>query len=213
LLKDLVRSQEWRVIGLLDDDAAINGRELMGIKVLGKIAQLPEIAKALDISNVIVAKPSDAHQARRRAIDIASQAGLNVFTVPSVEDLMSGKVNISKIRLVEIEDLLGRDAVKLDNTGLQNLIEGNAVLVSGAGGSIGSELCRQIVKYKPSTLVCFDISEYALYNLEQELNHQNAPVKLLYMTGMSKIVSGLRICSNNISRQLYFMLRPINMCH
>ena len=183
LLKDLERSQEWRVIGLLDDNGEINGRELMGIKVLGSIAQLPEIAKALDIHNVIVAKPSDAHKARRRAIDIASQAGLNVFTVPSVEDLMSGKVKVSKIRQVEIEDLLGRDAVKLDDLGLHSLIEGHAVLVSGAGGSIGSELCRQIVKYKPSTLVCLDISEYALYNLEQELSQLNVPTKLLYMTG------------------------------
>ena len=183
LLKDLERSQEWRVMGLLDDNGEINGRELMGIKVLGSIAQLPEIAKALDIHNVIVAKPSDAHRARRRAIDIASQAGLNVFTVPSVEDLMSGKVKVSKIRHVEIEDLLGRDAVKLDNLGLHSLIEDHAVLVSGAGGSIGSELCRQIVKYKPSTLVCLDISEYALYNLEQELSQLNVPTKLLYMTG------------------------------
>lgn len=183
LLKDLQQSQEWRVIGLLDDDSAIQGREIVGVNVLGKVVQLAEIAKALDIRDVIIAKPADAHQARRRAVEIASQAGLNVFTVPSVEDLMSGKVKVSKIRQVEVEDLLGRDAVKLDNTGLQHLIENNTVFVSGAGGSIGSELCRQIIKYKPSTLVCLDISEYALYKLEQELNHQNASTKLFYMTG------------------------------
>ncbi|MDP3140818.1 MAG: nucleoside-diphosphate sugar epimerase/dehydratase [Methylotenera sp.] len=183
LLKDLERSQEWRVIGLLDDDAAIHGREIMGIKVLGEVAQLPEIAKSLDISNVIIAKPADAHQARRRAIEIASGAGLQVFTIPSVEDLMSGNIKISKIRHVEIEDLLGRDAVQLDNSGLQHLIEGNAVLVSGAGGSIGSELCRQIVKYKPDTLVCLDISELALYNLEQEFSREKTSTKLFYMTG------------------------------
>jgi len=183
LLKDLERSQEWSVVGLLDDDELVLGREIMGVKVLGKVAQLPEIAKSFEIRNVIVAKPSDAHQARRRAVEIASQAGLNVFTVPSVEDLMSGKVKVSKIRQVEVEDLLGRDAVKLDDSGLQHLIEGHTVLVSGAGGSIGSELCRQILKYKPSTLVCLDISEYALYNLEQELGQNNVAVKLLYMTG------------------------------
>ncbi len=183
LLKDLERSQEWRVIGLLDDNKAVNGRELMGIKVLGEVAQLPEIAKALDVNDVIVAKPADKHQARRRAIEIASQAGLNVFTIPSIEDLMSGKVSVSQIRKVDVEDLLGRDAVKLDDLGLHSLIENNAVLVSGAGGSIGSELCRQIVKFKPDTLVCLDISEFSLYSLEQELSLLNLPTRLLYMTG------------------------------
>ena len=133
LLKDLERSQEWRVIGLLDDNVNIHGREIMGIKVLGEVLQLPEIAKALGVNDVIVAKPADAHQARRRAIEMASGAGLNVFTVPSVEDLMNGNIKVSKIRHVEIEDLLGRDAVQLDNSGLQQLINGNAVLVSGAG--------------------------------------------------------------------------------
>ncbi len=182
LVKDLERSDEWRVVGLLDDNESITGREILGVKVLGKVAQLPEIATALEIKDVIVAKPSDAHQARRRAIDIANQAGLNVFTVPSVDDLMSGKVSISKIRHVEIEDLLGRDAVKLDNSGLQHLINGHTVLVSGAGGSIGSELCRQVVKYNPTTLICLDISEFSLYQLEQELSTLQLSTKFVYMT-------------------------------
>ena len=78
---------------------------------------------------------------------------------------------------------MGRDAVQLDNSGLQYLIQDRAVLVSGAGGSIGSELCRQIVKFKPATLICVDISEFSLYNLEQEFSRLKVPVKLLYMTG------------------------------
>lgn len=183
LLKDLERSQEWRVVGLLDDNLAIHGRELMGIKVLGHIAQLPEIAQAYDVRDVILAKPSQAYQERRKAIEIATLAGLNVLTVPSVEDLMNGNVKISKIRHVEIEDLLGRDVVELDNSGLQHLITGCTVLVTGAGGSIGSELCRQIVKFRPENLVCFDISEFALYTLEQEFSRQNLPTKLHYLTG------------------------------
>lgn len=183
LLKDLERSIEWRVIGLLDDNINLHGREVMGIKVLGEIKQLPQIAIAYDVKDVIVAKPAEAHKARRRAIEIASLAGLNVFTVPSVEDLMNGNISISKIRHVEIEDLLGRDAVQLDNSGLQHLIKDRSVLVSGAGGSIGSELCRQIVKFEPATLICVDISEFSLYNLEQEFSQLKVPVKLLYMTG------------------------------
>jgi FlaA1/EpsC-like NDP-sugar epimerase len=135
------------------------------------------------VKHVIVAMPSAHHQKRRLAIDLANKLGLEVLTVPAIDDLMSGKVSVSQIRRVDVEDLLGRDTVKLDNTGLQQLIERRAVLVSGAGGSIGSELCRQIVKYKPSTLVCLDISEYALYQLEQELNLQNADIKLVFLTG------------------------------
>ncbi|HSI37489.1 MAG TPA: nucleoside-diphosphate sugar epimerase/dehydratase [Methylotenera sp.] len=183
LLKDLARSTQWRVVALLDDDKTMLGREILGIKVLGAIQHLAEIHQRFEVKHVIIAMPSAHHQKRRQAVVLANELGLEVLTVPAIDDLMSGKVSISQIRRVDVEDLLGRDAVALDNSGLQHLIEDNVVLVSGAGGSIGSELCRQIVKYKPSTLICFDISEYALYNLEQELTHQSSPVKLLYMTG------------------------------
>ncbi len=96
---------------------------------------------------------------------------------------MSGRVSISQIRKVEVEDLLGRETVSLDNRGLQQLIEHHTVMVSGAGGSIGSELCRQILKYKPAQLICFDISEYALYQLEQELLRGFHSVELVFVTG------------------------------
>lgn len=183
LVKDLARSTQWRVVGLLDDDKSMLGREVFGIKVLGELRNLADIHQRYEAKHVIIAMPSAHHQKRRQAMELANQLGLEVLTVPAIDDLMSGKVSISQIRRVDVEDLLGRDAVKLDNLGLHRLIEGHAVLVSGAGGSIGSELCRQIVKYKPSTLVCLDISEYALYKLEQELSRLNTPTKLLYMTG------------------------------
>jgi FlaA1/EpsC-like NDP-sugar epimerase len=183
LVKDLARSTQWRVVGLLDDDASMLGREVFGIKVLGELQNLAGIRQRYEVKHVIIAMPSAHHQKRRQAMELANQLGLEVLTVPAIDDLMSGKVSVSQIRRVDVEDLLGRDAVKLDNLGLHRLIEGHAVLVSGAGGSIGSELCRQIVKYKPSTLVCLDISEYALYKLEQELSRLSTPITLLYMTG------------------------------
>lgn len=182
LVKDLTRSTKWHVVALLDDDATMLGREVFGVKVKGSIKQIYEISKRLEVAHVIVAMPSAYHQKRRQAIELANQAGLEVLTVPAIDDLMSGKVSISQIRKVDVEDLLGRDAVKLDNSGLHNLIDGHTALVSGAGGSIGSELCRQIVRYKPSTLICLDVSEFALYQLEQELSMLNLPTKLLYMT-------------------------------
>lgn len=182
LVKDLARSAQWRVVGLLDDDSAMHGREIFGVKVLGAIKQLEKVCKRLGVEHVIIAMPSTHHQKRRLAIELANQQGLEVLTVPAIDDLMSGKVKISQIRRVDVEDLLGRDAVKLDDSGLHNLIDGHAVFVSGAGGSIGSELCRQIVKYKPSILICLDISEFLLYQLEQELSLHRLSIKLHYIT-------------------------------
>lgn len=181
LVKDLAQSAQWRVVGLLDDDETMHGREILGVKVQGSIASLPKVAARFSVGHVIIAMPSAHHQERRKALELANQLGLEVLTVPSIDDLMSGRLNISQIRRVDVEDLLGRDAVDLDNSGLQGLIQGHTVLVSGAGGSIGSELCRQIVKFKPSTLICFDISEFALYQLEQAL--AGTSTRLVYVVG------------------------------
>jgi FlaA1/EpsC-like NDP-sugar epimerase len=182
LVKDLARSPQWQVVGLLDDDSSMLGREVFGVKIKGKINDLATVSKRLNVDHVIVAMPSAHHQKRRQAIELANQLGLEVLTVPAIDDLISGKVSVSQIRKVDVEDLLGRDAVKLDNSGLQKLIDHQTVMVTGAGGSIGSELCRQVVKFNPSILICLDISEFSLYQLEQELSAQKLPTKLVYVT-------------------------------
>ena len=182
LVKDLARSTQWRVVALLDDDLTMQGREIFGVKVRGTIEQLASVSRYLSVKYVIVAMPSVHHQKRREAIELANALELEVMTVPAIDDLMSGKVSVSQIRKVDVEDLLGRDAVKLDSSGLQMLIDQKVVMVSGAGGSIGSELCRQIVKYQPSLLICLDISEFSLYQLEQELSALGLPTKLIYLT-------------------------------
>jgi FlaA1/EpsC-like NDP-sugar epimerase len=182
LVKDLARSPQWQVVGLLDDDSSMLGREVFGVKVKGKINDLAAVSKRLNVVHVIVAMPSAHHQKRRQAIELANQLGLEVLTVPAIDDLISGKVSVSQIRKVDVEDLLGRDPVKLDCSGLQKLIDHQTVMVSGAGGSIGSELCRQIVKFNPQILICLDISEFSLYQLEQELTAQKLPTKLVYVT-------------------------------
>jgi FlaA1/EpsC-like NDP-sugar epimerase len=182
LVKDLARSPQWQVVGLLDDDSSMLGREVFGVKVKGRINDLAAVSKRLNVDHVIVAMPSAHHQKRRQAIELANQLALEVLTVPAIDDLISGKVSVSQIRKVDVEDLLGRDAVKLDNSGLQKLIEHQTVMVTGAGGSIGSELCRQVVKFNPSILICLDISEFSLYQLEQELSPQKLPTKLVYVT-------------------------------
>lgn len=168
LLKELAQTSEWQVVGLLDDDVSKHGRYLHGTKVLGTLAELPAIAEQKDVRRAIIAMPSADHGHRRRAVDLCTKAGLSVMTVPSFEDLMSGMVTVSQIRKVEVDDLLGRDPVELDNAGLHGFLTGRVAMVTGAGGSIGSELCRQIARFQPSLLVFFELNEFVLYKLEQE---------------------------------------------
>ena len=169
LSKELARSNDWRLVGFLDDDADKHGHALNGIKVLGALDELPQWATRLSVTQAIIAMPSGSHQVRKRAIKLCNQAGLKVLTVPSFDDLLSGRVAISQLRAVELDDLLGRDPVTLDAAGLHELLTGKTVLVTGAGGSIGSELCRQIAHFGPETLMLYEQSEFALYTIEQEL--------------------------------------------
>lgn len=168
LIKDLAIGGHWHVAAVFDDDPRKAGRQLNGVPVAGPIANVPEYASSEGIGNAIIALPTATHTERRRAVQVCRDAGLKVLTVPSYDDLISGKVTVSQIRRVELDDLLGRDPVVLDNTSLKEWISGRTILVTGAGGSIGGELCRQIARFAPARLLLLEASEYALYNIEQE---------------------------------------------
>ena len=206
LVKDLARSEDWQVVGLLDDDITIRGRQLMGIKVLGGMSDLPTLSSDFEVKHVIVAMPSAHNKARRKAVEIANACNLTVLTVPAFDDLMSGKVSVSQIRKVEVEDLLGREPVQLDIQGLQHLIKNRTVMVSGAGGSIGSELCRQIIKYQPSQLLCLDISEYALYQIEQALSNQDLiqKIEIFYITADVKNTKRIKMLLQQYQPSIVF---------
>jgi FlaA1/EpsC-like NDP-sugar epimerase len=183
LLRDLANGRDWRVVALLDDDTAKHGSALHGVKIHGPLAQAGELAKRLDVSQAVIAMPGAAHHERRRAVDLCVTAGLQVMTVPSYADLVAGRVSVSALRNVELDDLLGRDPVRLDDAGLRGLIEGQSVLVTGAGGSIGAELCRQIARYEPARLVLFEVSEYALYAIEQEFRDRLPQIPVVAVIG------------------------------
>jgi len=168
LLKELKGSPAWRVVGLLDDDPRKKGAELLGEKVLGPISKLAQIADRYGVTQAIIAMPGASHAARKRALDLCVRNGMSVMTVPAIGDIVSGKVSVSALRAVELDDLLGRDPVQLDEAGLHAFLDGKTVLVTGAGGSIGSELCRQIARFAPARMVLFDSSEFALYSIQQE---------------------------------------------
>jgi len=183
LLKNLARAGDWRVLGLLDDNPAKRGRQIQGVNVLGPLEDLVELAPRLGVEKAIIAMPSASHGARRRALEICRRAGVEALTVPSYQDLMSGKVTVSQVRNIELDDLLGRDPVRLDEGGLQEWIRGRSILVTGAGGSIGSELCRQIARYEPARLVLFEHNEFALYRMEQEFAEQHPQIQLNCVIG------------------------------
>jgi FlaA1/EpsC-like NDP-sugar epimerase len=170
LTKELERSRQWRVVGLLDDDPGKRGRRLRDVAVVGPIAELSRWADHYGVRKVIIALPSTNHVVRRRVAELCAKAGVEALTVPSYEDLISGRSALSAIRNVELDDLLGRDPVVLDNEGLAEWLGNRVVMVTGAGGSIGSELCRQIARFRPAKLVLFDVSEAALYEIVTALD-------------------------------------------
>lgn len=189
LLRELSHSRTWHVVGLLDDDPEKQGRLLHGVKVHGPLADVGKWAKATGATHAIIALPSVHPTVRRRAAELCNAARVDMLTVPAFEDLVSGRVTVSQIRKVEVDDLLGRDKVILDNHGLQDLIGGRTVLVSGAGGSIGSELCRQIARFEPRLMVLFELNEFALYRIEQEFRERFPDIPIVCAIGDVKNAS------------------------
>jgi FlaA1/EpsC-like NDP-sugar epimerase len=169
LVKDLSRSHEWRVVGFLDDDEKKRGRLLHGVRVLGPLEDLTRFAQRLKVRHAIIAMPSVPYKVRRRVVEICKRANVTVMIVPTLNDMPGGKGSPTRIRKVAVEDLMKRDPVMLDDAGLHDLLTGQVVMVTGAGGSIGSELCRQIAVYSPAMLVLYEVSEFAMYKVDEQL--------------------------------------------
>jgi FlaA1/EpsC-like NDP-sugar epimerase len=165
LVKELSRSHEWRAVGFLDDDEKKLGRLLHGVRVLGPLEELPRYAQRLKLRHAIIAMPTVPYKVSRRVVEICNRARVTVMTVPT----LSGKGAPARIRKVAVEDLMKRDTVTLDDAGLHELLTGRVVMVTGAGGSIGAELCRQIAAYRPSMLVLYEMNEYAIYKVDEQL--------------------------------------------
>ena len=186
LTKELAHSRQWRVVGLLDDDRAKQGRMLRNVSVLGPISELPVWARRYGVRTVIISLPSAAHGVRRSVAEVCAAAGLEALTVPSYEDLISGRSQLTTIRHIELDDLMGRDPVVLDTAGLREWLGDRVVLVTGAGGSIGAELCRQIARYRPSRLALLELSEYALYQIQQTLDDEFPDLPVVTIVGDAK---------------------------
>jgi FlaA1/EpsC-like NDP-sugar epimerase len=186
LARELSRSSEWRLVGLLDDDVSKHGREIYGYKVLGSISELPQLAESLKTEYAIIAIPSASVEAQRRVATLCVRAGVRAMVLPALTTLTQGQAFLSRVRQIDLEDLLGRDPVKIDTPHVEALLRNRVVMVTGAGGSIGSELCRQILRFEPAQLIAFDLSEYAMYKLTEELHDRFPGLPVVPVIGDAK---------------------------
>jgi FlaA1/EpsC-like NDP-sugar epimerase len=208
----LRNSHQMRVVGFLDDAKDLQGQVLNGIQIYPP-SELIDLASSLMVSDVLLALPSTSRQRRNEILGFIAKSKLAVRTLPSVTDLAKGKVTASDIRELDIEDLLGREPVAPDLNLLKENISGKVVLVTGAGGSIGSELCRQILAQSPSALVLVDQSEYALYLIEQELK-RHADEHLLVKQNVPVITPVLAsICNEQLMRKIIEQNKPAVIFH
>lgn len=172
-----VQGQGWALLGLLDDDPGKLGATLAGLPVLGRIADIAAVAQRTGATHLILALPSVRGAARRRIIELVAETGLPLLTVPSADELREG-AEASRIRDIEPDDLLGREPVALDDGVLAEQVSAQVVLVTGAGGSIGSELCMQLARFAPQRIVLIDHAEYPLYRIDQRLRERHPGIDL-----------------------------------
>ena len=202
LVKDLSRSHEWRIVGFLDDDEKKRGRLLHGVRVLGPLEDLPRYAQRLKLRHAIIAMPSVPYKVRRRVVEVCKRAKVAIMTVPTLNDVPGGKP--PRIRKVAVEDLMKRESVTLDDAGLHDLLTGQVVMVTGAGGSIGSELCRQIAAFQPAMLVLYEVSEFAMYKVDEQLREAFPDLLVQSVVGDIKNVRRVNQVMHQFSPSLVF---------
>ena len=169
LVRELKRENRFRPVGFLDDDRQLRGGKVHGIPVLGPVERVAELASEVAAEMLLIAMPSANNQQMQRVVELCESSGLPFRTVPRLQDVVEGRSHFNELKEVAIEDLLGREPVALDWTSIRHELAGKRVLVTGGGGSIGSELCRQVARLGVGALTVLEQSEYNLYRIEQEL--------------------------------------------
>jgi len=173
----------YKVVGFVDDNVKKINRDIHGVKILGPVDALPRIAKGKYVDEIIIAVSSATREEMRRIIEVCSRTNLPYKTIPSLSDVVDGKVSFSEIRKVEVRDLLSREIVKLDLEQISRYVSGKRVLITGAGGSIGSELCRQLTRFSPQLLILFGRGEFSIYSIERELREKYSSIAVAPMIG------------------------------
>lgn len=177
------RELKYNPIVLIDDDRDKLGRRISGIKIEGNRHDIPYIAKEQEIDLILIAIPSLDNKNKAEIIDICKETNCKLKIIPGMYEIINGDATVSRIKDVDLEDLLGRDPIQLDNRGIAEYIEGKTILVTGGGGSIGSELCRQIAVFNPKKLIIFDIYENNAYDIQNELKDSFPDLELKVLIG------------------------------
>ncbi|MHC1696862.1 MAG: polysaccharide biosynthesis protein [Geobacteraceae bacterium] len=185
LLKEIDRLHRspYKILGFIDDDPAKQGMYLHGVRVEGTVGQLREIVGRLAIEEVIIAIPSAEGKKLRAIVATCKEAGVRFKTLPYLPDIINGKISVSQVKDVEITDLLGRESVVLDEEAIRYFLKGEKILVTGAAGSIGSEICRQVAKFGPEQLILLDHAETPLFHIHRELSATYPDMSVIPIVG------------------------------
>ncbi len=183
LVRDMIRDGRYSPVGILDDESTLRNTQLHGVPVLGSLERLKEVAATTEAEILVIAMPSATNAEMQRVVALCESTGLPFRTLPRLIDQVQGDPGVNALREVSIEDLLGRDAVSFELPVVQASLTGKVVLVSGGGGSIGAELCRQIARLGPHELVIFEQSEYNLYRIEMELRQRYPDLRVHAVIG------------------------------
>ena len=183
VIKELVNSTycTMSVKCIIDDNSSKWGQFIQGIKIVGGRDKIVESAAFYGIDEIIIAIPSANRATMRELVEICKETNCKLRTLPGIYQLVNGEVNVSKLRDVDVEDLLGRDPIKVDMESIYNYVKGKVILVTGGGGSIGSELCRQIAGHEPKQLIIVDIYENNAYDIQQELKYKYPNLDLVVL--------------------------------
>ncbi len=207
VMREILRMREdrYRVVGFLDDDPGKLHARIHGVEVLGRTDQIQAICTRYGVDEVLIAMPSAGQRKARQIVEMCQGTNVRFRTVPGLPDLIEGRVRVSQIRDVDIEDLLGREPVTLDTKAIAEHLHGRRVLVTGAGGSIGSEMCRQIARFGPARLILFERAENNLFHIERELRRMHPELDIVAVVG--DIADAARV------EQIFAAHRPSYVCH
>ena len=195
---------DYNPVVLIDDDRNKQGSYIAGIKVAGNRNSIEEIARKYEIHEVIIAIASLNNKNKKELLDICMKTGCKVKVIPSISEIIDGKVTLNKIRDVHIEDLLSRDPVELNLYGIRENIKDKIVMVTGGGGSIGSELCRQIIKFKPKQLLVLENYENNAYDLQQEFKREGVKVEVIFIMASVRDIKRLDFIFNKFRPDMVF---------
>ena len=207
IIKEIVNSNFSTMVirCIIDDDKGKWGKYIQGIKVAGGRDKIVECADIYNIDEIIVAMPSATRADIKNVLEICKDTNCKLRSLPGMYQLVNGEVNVSKLRDVEVEDLLGREPISVDMDSILGYVQGKTVLVTGGGGSIGSELSRQIAQHRPKRLIILDIYENSVYDVQQELKMRYPELDLVVL------IASVRN-TNRMNWILFIMRRRISMC-